>query len=358
MRKLYRALTSAVLLAVLFFTGLGAAFAVPDIPPSVIPVVDDSNTLNADQLIIIGNTANVENNKAKVYTYIVPEIPVGHNSAEAAAEEVFNAWSLGINNGVLIYIVKTEGEIVIHRADSLAESLPAAEIERILNESIIPSLSGGDYASGISNGISDINTTIDNFDSASSFNMSTLAPYLKWGGIIIGSIIAMIILFFIFRLIVRAAAASVKSAKNELEHSLKNELDEARKENKKLLSQVASMKKQTGHSPQRIDEAKLKQDLVTLYQSNPDNFFSIFDSISGVNTAGSSKTSVNSSNNSLYDGNKFLDDLAASSSSSSSYSSYSSSPYSSSYNSSYSSDYKTSYSSDFGTNSDLSSDDD
>ena len=363
MRNLYRGLTSIALLIMMFFAGIGSAFAVPDMPPSVIPVVDDTKSLTAEELMMIGKAANIDDSDVKVYTYIAAEIPVEHSgNIETATNEVFTAWNLENRSGVLIYIAEADGEINIQLSESLMESLTAEDMERILSESIIPSLREDNYAQGIASGIRDIKNTVDENSSITIIpaGFTESAGFTAIKSVLIGIVpiaILVLLLSFVFKL---KKAASTKIG--EASQTLNNTVSDAKKAYSKTEETLQNSSFSSSHSSKKVDRYKLKNDLKKLYEEDSTAFFSMFEGISGINEtmASTTKDDVNSftsSSNSLYDGNKLLNDLAASSSSSSSYSSYSS-PYSSSYSSSYVSDYKTSYSSDFGTNSDLSSDDD
>lgn len=364
MRNLYRSLTSIVIM-ILLFMGMGTAFAVPNAPNPVVPVIDETGTLTADQLIMIADTANAEGNLASVYSYIVEEIPAGYNGdVNAAADEVFDLWSLENKNGVLIYISEAEGEVHIQIAESLRENLTDEEMSIILSENIIPPLVEGNYTSGIVAGIQEINEAADNSGPGmfAWFTMDNVKPYLIWIGAGVGILFVLIIGFSVIRKISKTVVQATKSAGNkmdDLNNQLKNELSKAEKKNKELTSQINGMKSRSntfastriGLDSSGINEEQLKKELLKFAETNPNGFARLFDEVSTTREA--AKAMLNDSSTITELGNEYVTDAFKAqrdkpqSLSAVGSGSYTPSSYSSSYSSSYDSGYKTSYGSNF-----------
>lgn len=339
--------------------GMGTAFAVPNAPNSVVPVIDETGTLTADQLIMIADTANAEGNLASVYSYIVEEIPAGYNGdVNAAADEVFDLWSLENKNGVLIYISEAEGEVHIQIAESLRETLTDEEMGTILSENIIPPLVEGNYTSGIVAGIQEINEAADNSGPGmfAWFTMDNVKPYLIWIGAGVGILFVLIIGFSVIRKISKTVVQATKSAGNkmdDLNNQLKNELSKAEKKNKELTSQINGMKSRSntfastriGLDSSGINEEQLKKELLKFAETNPNGFARLFDEVSTTREA--AKAMLNDSSTITELGNEYVTDAFKAQRDKPQSLSYTPSSYSSSYSSSYDSGYKTSYGSNF-----------
>lgn len=343
MRNLYRGLTSLALLTMMFFVGIGSAFAVPDMPPSVIPVVDDTRGLTAQELMMIGKTANIDDSDVKVYTYITAEIPAEHSgNIETATDEVFTAWRLEQRNGALIYIAKADGEINIQLSDTLMESLSAEDMERILSESIIPSLRENNYAQGIASGIRDIKNTVEENTTTSIIpaGFTESAGFTAIKSVLIGIVpitILVLLLNFVLRL-KKAASTKIGEASQTLDNTVSN-TKKAYSKTEKTLQNSSFNSPQQNRFAEKVDRNKLKQSLKNPNREDSAALSLMFNGFADTEEQDKS----NNGYSSIYDGSKVLDSIMSSNSYSSSYNS--------SYSSSYGSGYKTSYDSGFGSSS-------
>lgn len=338
MRKFYRALMSSIALMVMFVLGMSSASAIPDAPPSVIPVVDESNTLDAQSLMAIGKIANIDNSDVKVYTYIVPELPDEYANIDEAARETLNAWGLS-NSGVLIYIAKADGEISVQVGERWQEAL-SNDMERIISETIIPSLSEDNYSGALTSGISEIKQAAGS-DSPSAANQ------------MLDRLLTILVIVFAVMLFPLVIAFIVKLLRGK----------------KDIISEPQAIPSTTSTNetfvktvPQRVakdTKEKMRDSIEELQMSNPALFYAVLDEVEkekhtdnddmnssiDEHTTNYDSDSNNYSSSSSYESGSDTYNSYSSVYDSPSYSSYSSS----SYNSDFGSSYSSSYSSDFGS---------
>lgn len=339
MRKFYRALMSSIALMVMFVLGMSSASAIPDAPPSVIPVVDESNTLDAQSLMAIGKIANIDNSDVKVYTYIVPELPDEYANIDEAARETLNAWGLS-NSGVLIYIAKADGEISVQVGERWQEAL-SNDMERIISETIIPSLSEDNYSGALTSGISEIKQAAGS-DSPSAANQ------------MLDRLLTILVIVFAVMLFPLVIAFIVKLLRGK----------------KDIISEPQAIPSTTSTNetfvktvPQRVakdTKEKMRDSIEELQMSNPALFYAVLDEVEkekhndtdndGVNSSIDEHTTNYDSDSNSYSSSSYESGSDTYNSYSSVYDSPSYSSYSSSsYNSDFGSSYSSSYSSDFGS---------
>ena len=339
MRKFYRVLMSSIALMVMFVLGMSSASAIPDAPPSVIPVVDESNTLDAQSLMTIGKIANIDNSDVKVYTYIVPELPDEYANIDEAARETLNAWGLS-NSGVLIYIAKADGEISVQVGERWQEAL-SNDMERIISETIIPSLSEDNYSSALTSGISEIKQAAGS-DSPSAANQ------------MLDRLLTILVIVFAVMLFPLVIAFIVKLLRGK----------------KDIISEPQAIPSTTSTNetfvktvPQRVakdTKEKMRDSIEELQMSNPALFYAVLDEVEkekhndtdndGVNSSIDEHTTNYDSDSNNYSSSSYESGSDTYNSYSSVYDSPSYSSYSSSsYNSDFGSSYSSSYSSDFGS---------
>ena len=341
MRKFYRALMSSIALMVMFVLGMSSASAIPDAPPSVIPVVDESNTLDAQSLMTIGKIANIDNSDVKVYTYIVPELTDEYTNIDEAARETLNAWGLS-NSGVLIYIAKADGEISVQVGERWQEAL-SNDMERIISETIVPSLSEDNYSSALTSGISEIKQAAGS-DSPSAANQMLDRLLI---------ILVIVFAVMLFPLVIAFIAKLLKAKVVPASDTQTTHIPSTTSTNETFVKTV----------PQRVakdTKEKMRDSIEELQMSNPALFYAVLDEVEkekhndtdndGVNSSIDEHTTNYDSDSNSYSSSSYESGSDTYNSYSSVYDSPSYSSYSSSsYNSDFGSSYSSSYSSDFGS---------
>lgn len=342
MRKFYRVLMSSIALMVMFVLGMSSASAIPDAPPSVIPVVDESGTLDAQSLMTIGKIADIDSSDVKVYTYIVPELPDEYTNIDEAARETLNAWGLS-NSGVLIYIAKADGEISVQVGERWQEAL-SNDMERIISETIVPSLSEDNYSGALTSGISEIKQAADSDSPSAATQMQD-------------RLITVLVIVFAVMIVVPAVIALIAQlikAKAVLASDTQTtHIPSTTSDNKAPVRTV----------PQTVakdTKEKMRDSVEQLQMTNPALFYAVLSEIEEENHNNNEDSSILNSSIDEHTTNYDSDSNNYSSSSydigssiydsySSIYDSSSSDSYSSSYNSDFGSSYSSSYSSDFGS---------
>lgn len=170
-------------LLLLCWPSAASALAVPPVPTNV-PIVDQTNTLSAEQkaalATLIANERAASGNQIGVL--MIPTL------ADAALEDysidVARGWGIGTkerNNGVLLLVVKNDRRIRIEVGYGLEGALTDIRSGQIIRDRIAPQFRQGRYYEGIRSGLEGITAAIHNErDPALKTAPAKKAPNIPW----------------------------------------------------------------------------------------------------------------------------------------------------------------------------------
>lgn len=144
-----------VLILLLFST---TVFAIPN-PSNEFYVYDEANIMdgNTENYIIQTNDELYEKTGAQIVVATIDDLEGMDINTYATA--LFDEWDIGgaaQDNGLLMLIVPSEGELWIEVGYGLEGALPDLRVSQIIEEYIIPSFAEGDYSQGIALGYNQI----------------------------------------------------------------------------------------------------------------------------------------------------------------------------------------------------------
>ena len=160
-----------ILLAIWLLLGGGMVWAQDEqpVPKLVARVTDSTGTLNAEQRAQLeAQLAAIEQRKgSQVAVLIVPTTKP--QAIEEYSLKVVEAWKLGraqaggqkVDDGVLLLIAKNDRKLRIEVGRGLEGAIPDALAKRIIAETIAPRFKQGDFAGGVSAGVTEIGRLID-----------------------------------------------------------------------------------------------------------------------------------------------------------------------------------------------------
>lgn len=192
-----------VLLLALFLCWTQAALAEVAVPQLVGRVVDQTNTLNAGYIDTLNQRIrSFEQRKgSQIAILIVPTTQP--ETIEQYSIRVAEAWKIGrrkIDDGALLVIAKNDHKLRIEVGYGLEGALTDVTARRIIDEVIAPRFKDGDFAGGISEGLTRMIGVIDgeplpapkpeashgqNIDWISG--LSDFWPFILVGALMIGS---------------------------------------------------------------------------------------------------------------------------------------------------------------------------
>lgn len=157
--RLFQTVAALGLLALSF-----AAAADVAVPALTAPVVDQTGTLNAEQIAALDQTLRAFNAKqgSQVQVLLVPSTEP--ESIEQYSIRVVEQWQLGrkgVDDGVLLLVAKNDRAVRIEVGRGLEGALPDVIAHRITNQVIVPRFRQGDFAGGITEGVSRIIAVIE-----------------------------------------------------------------------------------------------------------------------------------------------------------------------------------------------------
>lgn len=141
-----------------------AAAADVAVPALTAPVIDQTGTLNAEQMASLDRTLRTFNAKkgSQVQVLLVPTTTP--ESIEQYSIRVVEQWRLGrkgVDDGVLLLVAKDDRAVRIEVGRGLEGALPDVIAHRITNQVIVPRFRDGDFAGGITEGVSRIIAVIE-----------------------------------------------------------------------------------------------------------------------------------------------------------------------------------------------------
>ena len=177
-------------------------FAVVAVPPLVGRVVDQTGTFNSGDVASLNQTIrDFEARKgSQIAVLIVPT--TDGEAIEQFSLRVAEAWKIGrkkIDDGAVLVIAKNDRHLRIEVGYGLEGALTDVTTKRIIDEEITPKFKSGDFAGGVSAGISKMIRIIDGeklpepepphwqhtglFDVSDMFNPFLLIPVFLLGGV-------------------------------------------------------------------------------------------------------------------------------------------------------------------------------
>lgn len=135
-----------------------AVFAMPN-PSNDFYVYDQSNIMdgNTQNYIIQTNDELYEKTGAQIVVAAIDDLEGMDINTYSTA--LFDEWNIGgaqLDNGLLMLIVPSQGELWIEVGYGLEGALPDIRVSQIIEEYIIPSFAEGDYNQGIILGYNEI----------------------------------------------------------------------------------------------------------------------------------------------------------------------------------------------------------
>lgn len=133
-------------------------FAIPN-PSNAFYVYDESNIMNSntESYIIQTNDELYEKTGAQIVVASIDDLEEMNINTYATA--LFEKWKIGgaqLDNGILILIAPSQGEIWIEVGYGLEGIIPDIRAKQIIEEYIIPSFAQGDYNQGIILGYNEV----------------------------------------------------------------------------------------------------------------------------------------------------------------------------------------------------------
>src|SRR5882757_735352 len=140
------------------------ALAMVAVPPLVGRVVDQTGTLSSGDVASLNQTIrNFEARKgSQIAVLIVPT--TDGEAIEQFSLRVAEAWKIGrkkIDDGAVLVIAKNDRHLRIEVGYGLEGALTDVTSKRIIDEDITPKFKNGDFAGGVSAGVSRIVRVID-----------------------------------------------------------------------------------------------------------------------------------------------------------------------------------------------------
>jgi len=178
------------------------ALAVVAVPPLVGRVVDQTGTLGSGDVASLNQTIrDFESRKgSQIAVLIVPT--TDGEAIEQFSLRVAEAWKIGrkkIDDGAVLVIAKNDRHLRIEVGYGLEGALTDVTTKRIIDEEITPKFKSGDFAGGVSAGVSKMIRVIDGeklpapepphwqntglFDVSDMFNPFLLIPVFLLGGV-------------------------------------------------------------------------------------------------------------------------------------------------------------------------------
>lgn len=164
-----RALLLRTIAPVLFFGALAfpvtaSALAVPPVPTDI-PILDQTNTLTADQKTDLANMIATERQHSgnQIGVLMIPSLQ--GEALEDYSLQVARTWGIGTkdrSNGVLLLIVKNDRKIRIEVGYGLEGALPDIRAGQIIRGRMAPLFQQGQYYQGIKSGLNGIILAIHN----------------------------------------------------------------------------------------------------------------------------------------------------------------------------------------------------
>lgn len=192
-------------LSLLFFLGVSQTYAF-DIPRLTRPVMDEVGLLNLAtiqqleaSLYQLRQTQNVQ-----LQVYIIKSLQ--GESIEGAAIKIFDEWKLGeakSDKGLLFLIAPNEKRLRIEVGQGLEGDIPDVIAKRIISDVVRPYFRRGEYAMGITQGVSSLENYLGQGDSNLKNQNPTQEAYQPtddkgFGGWIIFVVIGLWFLLFLF----------------------------------------------------------------------------------------------------------------------------------------------------------------
>lgn len=137
---------------------------VPPAPSLRIPVVDETNTLTAEDKRLIGIAADnsISNiSKGQIAVLMTDRV---HRTLEDDALNVARTWNPGgaaQKNGVLLYIAKNDHKVRIEVADHLLNTLTTTKTKQIIENVIYPAFRNNDFSGGTISAVKYLRSTIN-----------------------------------------------------------------------------------------------------------------------------------------------------------------------------------------------------
>jgi uncharacterized protein len=159
--------------------GVVAALAVPPAPTDI-PIVDQTNTLTAEQKNALAASIAQERKETTNQIAILMIPTLGDAVLEEYSLNVARTWGIGEkdkNNGVLLLIAKDDHKLRIEIGYGLEGALTDARSSQIIRNEIAPLFNQGKYYEGIAAGLNGIILAIHNEYDATLAN----APQQKKG---------------------------------------------------------------------------------------------------------------------------------------------------------------------------------
>lgn len=152
-----------VLLGLLFLLPLAAPADVA-VPPLTAPVIDQTGTLNSEQIAALDQTLRAfhERKGSQISVLLVPTTQP--ESIEQYSIRVVEQWKLGrqgVDDGVLLLVAKDDRAVRIEVGYGLEGALPDVIASRITDQVIVPRFRQGDFAGGINEGVNRIVAVLD-----------------------------------------------------------------------------------------------------------------------------------------------------------------------------------------------------
>jgi uncharacterized protein len=198
-------------LALCLACACGFAQTLQPVPALTGHVVDQTGTLNAEQLQGLESTlvAFEGAHGAQIVVLIVPT--TAPEDIASYANRVGNTWKIGrkdIGDGLILVVAKNDRKLRIEVAKTLEGAVPDLAAKRVMDESITPRFKDGDFAGGLNAGVTRIMALVKaeglpypngasedseaNGHARAGFEWADLLVFLFFGVVVLGSIVRQI----------------------------------------------------------------------------------------------------------------------------------------------------------------------
>lgn len=157
-------LPRALVTAALLCFAVIAASADVAVPPLKARVTDLTGTLPADRVAALEQQLAAFEAKKGVQIAVLMLPTVQPETVEQYAVRAFEQWKLGrkgVDDGVLLVIARDDRKLHIEVGYGLEGALTDATAKRIISDDIVPQFKRGDFAAGVTAGVSRIMKVVD-----------------------------------------------------------------------------------------------------------------------------------------------------------------------------------------------------
>lgn len=199
---------------------LAAQSTVQSIPNQ--KLINGSYVSNPDHILSAETAAQIDTllrsleNKTSVQVAVVAVESIGEADIFEFAQELFNAWGIGINdNGLLVLLVKDIHNIRFHTGYGVEGMLPDVVCKRIQREYMVPEFKRGNYNAGMLAGLTQVEKILTDPVSVKELKTPEAEEVKAWVGFVVLFVIIFVPLVLVSYIIKASKGRFSDSKKHE-----------------------------------------------------------------------------------------------------------------------------------------------